>query len=143
MPDSSSIQFLGDDYLLGSETARELYREIRDLPIVDAHNHADIVEVVDNRPWTDIWQVEGATDHYVWEMMRKRGVSEEMITGEASNHDKWLALAGIFPQLVGNAANWKWLEEAFLPSAWWYTTMTIVMIYFFSYFWNSLRRWSG
>ena len=43
-----------------------------------------------------------------------------------------------FPQLVGNAAGWKWLEAAFLPSAWWYTTMTIVMIYFFSYFWNSL-----
>ena len=109
MSDSSSTEFLGDGYLLGSKTARGLYREIRDLPIVDAHNHADIVEIVENRPWTDIWQVEGATDHYVWEMMRKRGVPEEMITGDASNHDKWLALAGVFPQLVGNPS-YEWIH---------------------------------
>ncbi len=43
-----------------------------------------------------------------------------------------------FPQLVGDAAGWTWLSSAFLPTAWWYTTLTILMIYFFSYFWNSL-----
>ncbi|MDA1193597.1 MAG: preprotein translocase subunit SecY [Planctomycetota bacterium] len=43
-----------------------------------------------------------------------------------------------FPQLLGSALNWKWLGDAFLPTAWWYTTMTIVLIFFFSYFWNSL-----
>jgi preprotein translocase subunit SecY len=43
-----------------------------------------------------------------------------------------------FPSLVGQAAGWGWLSDAFLPTAWWYTTMTIVMIMFFSYFWNSL-----
>jgi glucuronate isomerase len=101
--------FLNDSYLLGSATARQLYRTVRDLPILDAHNHADLVEIVENRPWTDIWQVEGATDHYVWEMMRKRGVPEEKITGDASNHDKWLALAGVFPQLAGNPT-YEWIH---------------------------------
>jgi len=43
-----------------------------------------------------------------------------------------------FPQLVGSAAGWSWLSDAFLPSSWWYTTMTIALIMFFSYFWNSL-----
>ena len=43
-----------------------------------------------------------------------------------------------FPQLVGQAAGWQWLSDAFLPSSWWYTTLTIAMIMFFSYFWNSL-----
>ena len=43
-----------------------------------------------------------------------------------------------FPQLVGQAAGWNWLSDAFLPSSWWYTTMTIALIMFFSYFWNSL-----
>jgi glucuronate isomerase len=109
MPESPSAEFLGDGYLMGSETARQLYLEIRDLPIVDAHNHADIVEIVENRAWTDIWQVEGATDHYVWEMMRKRGVPEEKITGDASSHDKWLALTGVFPQLVGNPT-YEWIH---------------------------------
>jgi len=43
-----------------------------------------------------------------------------------------------FPQLLGNAIGWGWLAHAFQVGAWWYTTMTLVMIYFFSFFWNSL-----
>jgi preprotein translocase subunit SecY len=43
-----------------------------------------------------------------------------------------------FPNLMGSALHWNWLEGAFRPSAWWYTTMTVVLIFFFSYFWNSL-----
>jgi glucuronate isomerase len=42
-------------------------------------------------------------------MMRKRGVAEKNITGDASNHDKWLALAGVFPQLVGNPT-YEWIH---------------------------------
>jgi len=57
----------------------------------------------------DFWEVEGATDHYVWEMMRKRGVAEELITGNADNHDKWLALAEVFPQLAGNPT-YEWIH---------------------------------
>jgi glucuronate isomerase len=109
MDHAPAAEFLGDRYLLRSDTALALYEEIRDLPIVDAHNHADIAEIVEDRPWTDIWQVEGATDHYVWEMMRKRGVPEDLITGEASNRDKWTALAGVFPQLAGNPT-YEWVH---------------------------------
>jgi glucuronate isomerase len=109
MHDERSIEFLGDSYLLDSKAARSLFEKIRELPIVDTHNHADIVEIVENESWSDIWEVEGATDHYVWEMMRKRGVDEELITGGADNHDKWLALAEIFPQLAGNPT-YEWLH---------------------------------
>jgi glucuronate isomerase len=109
MSDAPAAEFLGDRYLLQSDTALALYEEIRDLPIVDAHNHADIAEIVENRPWSDIWQVEGATDHYVWEVMRKRGVPENKITGDAPNHDKWQALAEVFPQLVGNPT-YEWVH---------------------------------
>jgi glucuronate isomerase len=55
--------FLNDSYLVGSAAACQLHRTIRDLPILNAHNPADVVEIGENRPWTDIWQVEGATDH--------------------------------------------------------------------------------
>ncbi len=101
--------FLGEQYLLGSETAKRLYEHIRDLPIVDAHNHADIVEIVEDRPWSDIWVIQGATDHYVWELMRKRGVPEEKVTGNASNWEKWEALASIMPELIGNPV-YEWVH---------------------------------
>lgn len=109
MTDRREPSFLGENHLLGSPIACTLFEKIRNLPIVDAHNHADVSEIVDNRPWSDFWQVEGAVDHYVWEMMRRRGIPEEKITGGASNHEKWLALADVFPQLVGNPI-YEWIH---------------------------------
>ena len=101
--------FMDEHYLLDNSAGWELYKEVRDLPIVDAHNHGDIVEIVENRNWPDIWVVEGATDHYVWEVMRKRGVSEDYITGEASNKEKWMALARILPETIGNPV-YEWVH---------------------------------
>lgn len=109
MNDGDRVEFLGEDYLLGSAVARELFALVRELPIVDPHNHADIAEIVENRGWADIWQVEGASDHYVWELMRRRGVPEETITGGAPNLDKWRALAEVFPQLAGNPT-YEWIH---------------------------------
>jgi preprotein translocase subunit SecY len=43
-----------------------------------------------------------------------------------------------FPQLLGQALGWGAIERAFLPTAWWYTTLSVVLIFFFSFFWNSL-----
>ena len=43
-----------------------------------------------------------------------------------------------FPQLIGQAVGWGWLERAFQFGAWWYTTLNVVLIFFFSFFWNSL-----
>ncbi len=101
--------FLDEKYLLTNSTAEILYEAIRDLPIVDPHNHANIEEIVENRSWSDIWEVEGATDHYIWELMRKRGVSEEKITGSATNKEKWLALSKVMPKLVGNPV-YEWIH---------------------------------
>ncbi len=103
------MSFLDDKYLLTNSTAEVLYDTIRDLPIVDPHNHANIEEIVENRPWADIWEVEGATDHYVWELMRKRGVPEERITGSATNKEKWLTLSKVMPELVGNPV-YEWIH---------------------------------
>jgi len=103
------MAFLDDNYLLTCPAARDLYSTVKDLPIVDPHNHADVEEIVRNRHWTDIWQVEGATDHYVWELMRRRGVSEDQITGAASNLEKWRALASRFPEFAGNPT-YEWIH---------------------------------
>ncbi|MFW5787793.1 MAG: glucuronate isomerase, partial [Halanaerobiales bacterium] len=103
------MAFLDDDYLLESEEASNLYEQIKDLPIVDAHNHGDVKEIVENEGWNDIWEVEGETDHYVWELMRRRGVPEEKITGDAPNKEKWRALAEIFPEIAGNPT-YEWIH---------------------------------
>ena len=101
--------FLDEDYLLESASARRLYDEIRDLPILDPHSHVDVAALARNEGWTDIWEVEGATDHYVWELMRKRGVPERKITGDAPNREKWDALAAVFPEFAGNPT-YEWVH---------------------------------
>jgi glucuronate isomerase len=103
------MSFLDENYLLEGKTAKKLYKEIEDLPILDAHNHGDVQEILANEGWNDIWEVEAETDHYVWEMLRKRGVPEEKITGEASNKEKWLALAEVFPEIAGNPT-YEWIH---------------------------------
>ncbi|MHA1679716.1 MAG: glucuronate isomerase [Promethearchaeota archaeon] len=104
------MTFLDDErYLISNSTGREIFAIIKDLPILDAHNHANVKEIADNQNYTDIWQVEAATDHYVWELMRKRGVDEKFITGEASNKEKWVTLAGIFEELAGNPT-YEWIH---------------------------------
>ncbi len=103
------MAFLDENYLLSSATAVELYQGIKDLPIIDAHNHADVKAIWDNQNFENLWQAEAATDHYVWEMMRKRGVPEEKITGSASDQEKWQALASIFPELAGNPT-FEWIH---------------------------------
>ena len=101
--------FLDEHYLLETEAARDVYGSIADLPILDPHSHVDVREVVENEGWDDVWAVEGATDHYVWAAMRKRGVPEERITGAASNREKWTALAEVFPELAGNPT-YEWVH---------------------------------
>ena len=101
--------FLDENYLLETDTAKNLYSQVENLPILDAHNHGDVEEIILNEGWSDIWEVEGATDHYVWEMMRRRGIKEEKITGSASNREKWLSLAKIFPELAGNPT-FEWIH---------------------------------
>ncbi len=103
------MAFLDERYLLRGETAEHLYGKVRELPIIDAHNHADVEAIWRNECFTDLWQAEAATDHYVWEMLRKRGVQEKYITGDASNEEKWLAMAEVFDELAGNPT-YEWVH---------------------------------
>ena len=103
------MSFLGPKYLLSNDTAVGLFESIKDLPIIDAHNHADVKAIWENGNFPDIWVAEAATDHYVWECLRKRGVPEELLTGSASNEEKWLALAKVFDELAGNPT-FEWVH---------------------------------
>ncbi|MEY7848511.1 glucuronate isomerase [Natrarchaeobius sp. A-rgal3] len=103
------MAFLDEAYLLETDAARTLYDGIADRPIVDPHTHADVAEIVDNEGWDDIWEAEASTDHYVWALMRNRGIDEELITGDASNREKWNALAAVFPTFAGNPT-YEWVH---------------------------------
>ena len=103
------MAFVDEEYLLESPAATRLYDEIRDLSIVDPHSHVDVQALAANDGWSDVWEVEGATDHYVWQLMRKRGVPERKVTGDASNREKWNALAAVFPEFAGNPT-YEWVQ---------------------------------
>jgi hypothetical protein len=82
---------------------------VKGLPVVDAHNHADVGEIARDANYSDPWQVFAATDHYVWEMLRKRGVDEKFITGGATPKEKWLKMGEVFPEIVGNPV-YEWIH---------------------------------
>ena len=105
------MAFLDDNYLITSAAGKRIYDAIRDLPVVDMHNHANVAEIAANQPYRNLWQLLGATDHYVWEIMRKCGVPEERITGSASDQEKFFALAEAMPLMVGNPVyEWTHLD---------------------------------
>ena len=101
--------FMDDKYLLESEVSLAIYSSVKNLPIIDPHNHADVKEIAENGNYSDAWQVFAATDHYVWEVMRKRGVGEKFITGDASPKEKWMELARVMPEIAGNPV-YEWIH---------------------------------
>ncbi len=101
--------FLGEKYLIRSEAGYALFESVRKLPIIDAHNHANVQEIAENNNYPNPWQLFAATDHYVWEVLRKRGVPEEYLTGDKPAKEKWLKMASVFPEVVGNPV-YEWVH---------------------------------
>lgn len=102
--------FLDNNYLITNAAGKILFEKIKNLPVIDPHNHANVKEIADNGHYADAWQLFAATDHYVWEMLRKREVPEELITGKnRSSHDKFLAMAKVFPEIAGNPV-YEWIH---------------------------------
>lgn len=103
------MAFLDKNYLFTNTTADHIYQKISTLPILDAHNHANVKEIRENKNYSNIWDIEAATDHYVWELLRKRGIKEKFITGSASPKEKWMKMAKVFPDFVGNPV-YEWIH---------------------------------
>ena len=51
------MAFLDDNYLIGNETGLALFETVKGLPVIDAHNHADVAEIAANRKYNDPWQL--------------------------------------------------------------------------------------
>ena len=65
------MAFLDENYLITNEAGKRIFSKIAAMPVYDAHNHANVAEIAANQPYRDLWQLLAATDHYVWEVMRK------------------------------------------------------------------------
>lgn len=107
-----SEYFLTDDFLLQGKAAKRLYHDhVKDLPIIDYHCHLSPADIASNRQFanlTDIW-LRG--DHYKWRAQRSLGVPERLITGDASDEEKFHAWAGVVPQTVRNPLfHWTHME---------------------------------
>ncbi|MBP5388988.1 MAG: glucuronate isomerase [Bacteroidales bacterium] len=106
--------FINDDFLLGSEAARELFHESAEAqPIIDYHCHLDPAQIAENHAFADITELWLGGDHYKWRALRANGVPEEYITGARSSWEKFEKWAETMPYLMRNPLyHWTHLELA-------------------------------
>lgn len=107
-----SKKFMDDDFLLCSETARDLYHNhAAKMPVIDYHCHINPAEIAQDRRYDNIAQPWLQGDHYKWRQMRSNGTSEEKITGGASDREKFQAWAETLDKAIGNPLyHWTHLE---------------------------------
>ena len=92
-----------------------LYSWVKDLPIIDWHNHLDLRMLAEDRPLGSLYEVWVKSDPYKHRAMRICGESERVITGDASEDEKWAAWKRTLPKLVGNPLfAWALQELSFL-----------------------------
>lgn len=106
--------FIHDDFLLQSEAARELYHTYAATqPIIDYHCHLPPAEVANDKRWENLAQVWLGGDHYKWRALRSNGIDERLITGDATDREKFQRFAETMPYLLRNPLfDWSQLELA-------------------------------
>lgn len=92
-----------------------LYGWVKDLPIVDWHNHLDLAMITADRPLGSLYEVWVKPDPYKHRAMRICGEPERLITGDAPEAEKLEAWTRTLPKLVGNPLfAWSKMEMEFL-----------------------------
>lgn len=112
------MSYMNENFLLNGESAKRLYfGYAKDMPIFDYHCHLPESQILENKPFADLFEVWLAGDHYKWRLMRNYGVDEEYITGKStSNKEKFLAYCHVLGTAFGNPLyHWSQaeLEEFF------------------------------
>ena len=109
-----STKFIHENFLLENKYAEELYHTYsKHQPIIDYHNHLPPQQIAEDKTFENITNVWINGDHYKWRAMRTLGISEEFITGKASDKDKFLNWAKTVPYTMRNPLyHWTHLELA-------------------------------
>ena len=117
-------EFMDDDFLLTTETAKKLYHEHAEkMPIIDYHCHLQPKEIAEDKHFRNLaeaWLGAGDRygDHYKWRALRARGYEEDSISGnvpgktlEESDYQKYMQFVESMPYFVGNPLyHWSHLE---------------------------------
>jgi glucuronate isomerase len=105
-------EFMSEDFLLQSKTARILYHEhAKKMPIYDYHCHLPADKIAADKCFDNLTQVWLYGDHYKWRAMRANGIAEKYITGDASDYEKFEKWAETVPYCLGNPLyHWTHLE---------------------------------
>jgi glucuronate isomerase len=105
-------QFIDENFLLNNATAEVLYHQFaKDMPIIDYHCHLPPDQIAEDKNFENLTQVWLYGDHYKWRAMRANGVSEEYITGNKSDWEKFEKWAETVPYTLRNPLyHWTHLE---------------------------------
>ena len=104
-----------EDYLLKTDSAQEIYACVRDLPIIDYHNHVFLADISAGKRFSDIYELWIKSDPYKHRLMRIMGVPERYITGDAEPCEKFRKYCEIFPLLAGNPVyDWSKMELSYI-----------------------------
>ena len=105
-------EFMDKNFLLETETAQHLFHDYSDqMPLVDYHCHISPREIYEDRRFNNIAEVwlggknpDGTYfgDHYKWRVMRSNGVSEDYITGDKPDFERFLKFAEALEMAIGN-----------------------------------------
>ncbi len=94
--------YIHNKFYLKNDLAIELFQSIKDLPLVDFHNHLNPVDLATNRKFENIADAWVKFDPYKHRAMRICGVPENEITGTANDKQKFLNWAATVPKTLGN-----------------------------------------
>jgi glucuronate isomerase len=96
--------------------ARRLYDNVRDLPIISPHGHADPRWFAEDEPFADPAQLFVVPDHYIYRMLYSRGIPlEQLRVGSTSLEDPrriWRIFAENYYLFRGTPTR-LWLDFAF------------------------------
>jgi glucuronate isomerase len=110
--EEGSMDFIHDDFLLHSKTARSLYHTYAAQgPILDYHSHLPPSDIAADRRFRNLFEPWLEGDHYKWRAMRANGIPESCVTGDAAPYEKFLAWARTVPFTLRNPLyHWTHLE---------------------------------
>ncbi|MBQ3056698.1 MAG: glucuronate isomerase [Clostridia bacterium] len=106
------MSYIKENFLLTNKTAEKLYFEhAKNMPIFDYHCHLPEKQILENKPFGDVFEVWLAGDHYKWRLMRNYGIDEQYITGNASNKEKFMTYCRVLGTAFGNPLyHWSQVE---------------------------------
>ena len=99
--------------------ARELYEDVRDLPIISPHGHTDPAWFAGNEPFSNATELLLAPDHYLFRMLYSQGVALADLAvaprgqqPKADPRSAWRLFASHF-HLFDGTPSWLWLNYVF------------------------------